>query len=125
MGQGCLSVIFIIFAIFIISTLFKGSSSNNSNSSTPTSSTPEPVDEGLTRVRFVRVCHEIITDSLKAPKTAQYREGLDEDDAITTVGNDLNLVTYVDSENSFGALIRTNFNCFFNRKENTVKATAI
>jgi hypothetical protein len=126
MSQGQLTILGIvlltIIAFISLPKILSYYPPTNVNSS---SNTPAPIDERLIRVKFVRVCHEIITDQLKAPKTAQFRESLDEDDAITTVGNDLNLVTYVDSENSFGALIRTNFNCSYTRATDMVNAKPI
>lgn len=113
MLQGCLSLI----VIAIILVLILGMCGRNSTNS----STSEPVDEQLVRVRFVRVCHELITEQLKAPKTAQFREGLDETEAITEDGDNLKLNSHVDAENSFGALIRAEFSCSYTRATDMVR----
>ena len=120
MIQGCLTLIIVIVVIFFVI----GSNSKNSSTPTPNFSTPNQnelsPDEDLNRITFVRVCHEVITEQLKAPKTAQYRDSLDEKDAIAVVGNDLKLTSYVDAENSFGALLRTAFSCTYHRADKTV-----
>lgn len=47
---------------------------------------------------------------LKSPRSAKYPFAAASNGAVTYLGNDTYLVkSYVDSENSFGAMIRTNF----------------
>ena len=55
------------------------------------------------------MCEEFLKDGLKAPSTAkfaQYRDG-----NVTQNGNQFTVVSYVDAENSFGAMIRTTYIC--------------
>lgn len=114
MLQGCLALV-LIAVILTLGLAMCGRSSNPDSSVTSSN-----VDEGLVRVRFVRVCHEIISDQLKAPASAEWRNGLDEDEAITVSGDNLSLNSYVDAQNSFGALLRTNFTCSYTRATDTV-----
>jgi hypothetical protein len=55
------------------------------------------------------VCHQFVEDRLKAPSTADF-EDVDEYKASNSAGV-WTIVGWVDSENSFGAKIRTDYVC--------------
>lgn len=56
----------------------------------------------------ITLCNAIVKEQLKAPKTAKFKWIAEH----TFDGKDLYTVkSYVDSENSFGAMIRTHFLC--------------
>lgn len=57
-----------------------------------------------------QMCKEFVSDRLKAPRTADYPAYLDAQIAEYQPGY-FAIDAYVDAENSFGAMIRTNFIC--------------
>lgn len=60
----------------------------------------------------VRTCYEFVLSKLKAPTTAKFppvAEARIEFDAQNT--NKWNVYSYVDAENSFGAMLRMNYRC--------------
>jgi hypothetical protein len=54
-------------------------------------------------------CERAVKTTLKAPSTADFSGYSDSD--IKSAGNIYTVAGYVDSENSFGAKIRTDWNC--------------
>lgn len=54
-------------------------------------------------------CEGFVSSSLKAPSTAEF-EGYSPA-AISSAGNRYTVRSYVDAQNSFGAMIRTDFTC--------------
>lgn len=56
------------------------------------------------------ICKEFLKDRLKAPSTAKFAPTSDQ--IISSQGNDeYKVISYVDAENSFGAMIRTDYTC--------------
>lgn len=74
--------------------------------------TDEPDTEELEFAAF-DVCTQFVTDRLKAPGTASFRNYFEDDGevVVTSVGDTYTVVSSVDSENSFGANLRTDFAC--------------
>ena len=72
-----------------------GNGGSNNDSDTPSD----------TDARFM--CRQFVEDRLKSPATADFT-----DETVTTLSGDRFRVTgLVDSQNSFGALVRSNFSC--------------
>lgn len=58
------------------------------------------------------VCAQQLVESrLKAPRTAKFPWGVSDDAVTYTGGTDYIVSAYVDSQNGFGAMIRTTFAC--------------
>lgn len=58
------------------------------------------------------VAKDYIKSRLKAPSTAKFPGSLTHSDHITVLPNNIyEINSYVDSQNGFGAMIRTNFQC--------------
>lgn len=55
------------------------------------------------------VCHDFVKRALKAPATADFPSY--SQDAVSQSGSRYTVVSYVDSQNSFGAMIRTQYIC--------------
>jgi len=93
-GIGCL-VLIIIFIIIITITFSGGDSSSNNNTK----------DNG----DVAAVCAQNkIKTMLKSPSSAKFPWGLK---SSLISGNKYRVANYVDSQNSFGAMIRTNYVC--------------
>lgn len=74
--------------------------------------TPEVWQEGKAGFEVSRDCRERILESLKAPSTAKIHETFN-----TYKGSNVYLVKFeVDAQNSFGAMIRSNFECKITEK---------
>lgn len=101
-------VLLLLVVVGCIILWFMGAFSGNSNA-TPTA-TPTP-DTGSTFGAF-EICKEFMTDRLKAPATAKFALPGDNGVQVTKLdGAQYNVSAYVDAENSFGANIRTRFDC--------------
>lgn len=74
-------------------------------------STPSPKDEvaGWTETEARSLCHKQVANRLKSPSTADF-EGLTEFAAERTADS-WKVSGHVDSQNSFGATIRTQYTC--------------
>ena len=61
-----------------------------------------------------RYCQDAVRNQLKAPSTARF-PGYDAVDGLMVRGQDgtvaYQITSYVDAQNSFGAMIRTKFDC--------------
>lgn len=59
------------------------------------------------------VCKDFVKDRLKAPGSARFPDFFDDDDEVrvSSVGDRYTVRSHVDAENSFGALLQTDFTC--------------
>lgn len=76
---------------------------------------PEVVaSSGPTSAEALSVCQRFVTERLKAPRTAQFSTA--EEASLEQLAEDRwRARGFVDSENSFGALVRTDFDCIVTR----------
>lgn len=83
----------------------------------------EPQDEasGPTEDGAISVCHQAVEAKLKAPATAEFGG----ETASTGTGEDWAVTGWVDAENGFGALIRTDWKCFTTWLEGTKWETSV
>lgn len=85
------------------------SSKTSSNSTATTDSTATNEAEKKQKISAWTCAEKLVQDNLKAPSTAKFPLA-DVDKFVTSMGGSKYKVSaYVDSENSFGAKIRTNF----------------
>lgn len=91
---GCIAVL-IIFAIIGIAVYGIAAASDYSDK-------PDNISA------FV-MCQKFVRDSLKAPSTAKFADYNDK--TISSNGNRFNVISYVDAQNSFGAMVRTSYIC--------------
>jgi hypothetical protein len=96
-GVGCLGVI----VIGIIGAIAGGDSAG-SGASSPT----EPHSAGMATV----MCESFVKERLKAPRTAKFPWGSRENAQHLGEGK-YRVRSYVDAQNGFGALIRSNWDC--------------
>ena len=55
---------------------------------------------------------DFVKQNLKSPSTAEFPKTIEKDNHIKELGNDEYLInSWVDSQNSFGAMIRSKFSC--------------
>ena len=75
------------------------------------SSEPRPYVVGEDHVGALLFCQFMVENNLKSPATAKFERGASTN-LIKHAGDDLYIMnSYVDSENGFGATLRTNFRC--------------
>ena len=104
---GCFGLIFIAFLIGIFS--------SKSSSSEP----DEKTLYGVEKAALYYACKKLIPAKLKAPSTAKFP---DYEDSMFGMGTSVSQWTaYVDSQNGFGAMIRTNFVCTYVRAKDGLK----
>jgi hypothetical protein len=96
---GCLSV----FAFIILMVAIETCSNSDSNGAKPESS-HSPLNAYV-------MCKQFLKDRLKAPSTADFPFESYEDVTTSMGGGQYRVSSYVDSENSFGAKIRTRYSC--------------
>ena len=66
-------------------------------------------------LEFEVQCRGMIRDQLKSPATAEFENAI-ENDSVQTLPSGFFWPGWVDSQNSFGALIRTKFKCVWDKK---------
>ena len=97
-AQGCLGVV-IVFAFFWLMALFGDSDSS--------SKAPPASHSG---VEAYGMCRDFVRDRLKAPSTAKFAR-ISMDYITDLGGGSYRVRAYVDSQNSFGAQLRTDYTC--------------
>ncbi len=86
-------VILLVLLVSCVSALFGGPQEPNLNS---------------LKSYAVTYCQMAVKDSLKAPRTAEFPWDMD---AMQVASNEFAVLSYVDAQNSFSALIRNKFTC--------------
>jgi hypothetical protein len=90
-----------ILAIFAFIFLAFGSDDDNSSSSTATN-----------KMLAYSYAEDFVKKRLKSPSTAEFPGLFEKAEHITELGNDEYLISsWVDSQNGFGAMLRSNFSC--------------
>ena len=92
-------VVGIIAVLFLIGLIVKGCGGDSSGSG----------GDGRDEIGASIVCEDFVKDRLKAPSTADFPSYSDY--TITGSGDDYTVEGYVDAENGFGAMIRTDWTC--------------
>ena len=94
----------IIFAVVVVIALISNLKKNDSPSSSSSSSTIKFMAYGY--------AEDFVEKQLTSPSTAKYPKVVERDKHITILGNNrYEINSWVDSQNSFGATIRTRFSC--------------
>jgi hypothetical protein len=107
-GCGCGPIV-VLFAL--VSILIGVLINNSSPKQTPNqiATNKKAYNLELQAIKTSRVCHEAVKNRLKAPKTADFP-----DDSNTVSNISLGravLVSYVDAQNGFSAMLRTTYRC--------------
>lgn len=111
-NEGCTTWL-IIAAILIAFFYIIGSGGDNDSSSKPTPSS---------KFLAYRYAENFVSEKLKSPSTAEFPGISEKDKHITSLGGDTyKIESWVDSQNSFGATIRTNFSCTITFEGNNVR----
>ena len=100
--KSSLNIVFIlvILAVIIFACLMSRCGSDSSE--------PE-VDKGDSIDAYL-VCQDFVSEGLKAPSTAEFAS-MSDSTIRNTSGDNWSVSSYVDAQNSFGAMIRTHFVC--------------
>ncbi|WP_319230545.1 zinc ribbon domain-containing protein [Draconibacterium orientale] len=111
-NNGCL-VFFVIIAVLIAIFYITGSDDDNSSSNSSPSTN---------KFLAYNYAEDFVKESLKSPSTAKF-PGVSEKDQHTTDlgGGKYKIESWVDSQNGFGATIRTRFSCIIIFEGNNVK----
>lgn len=99
---GCVS--FIVLALILGGVFYACS---RSGPTTPAASTEDRSLAAQSPYYIREVCLDSVRDKLKAPSTAKFYD----DQLPAWTGEAWGWASYVDAQNSFGAMIRTNFAC--------------
>lgn len=97
---GCLGAILVIFLFAGLLSLCGGNDDGSDD--------PENLEFGS-----FDVCTQFVKERLRAPATAEFPNEFEDDGevTITHVGETYTVISHVDSENGFGALLTTPFTC--------------
>jgi hypothetical protein len=97
-SKGTLMLILLIIVVCLVGVIFTQNSGGGEKASKP---------DGTTAYLM---CQEFVERRLKSPKTAEFAR--QSESAISSLGGDTYTVTsYVDSQNGFGALVRSAYVC--------------
>ncbi|MGY1778762.1 hypothetical protein [Geodermatophilus sp. SYSU D01036] len=98
-------VLLIIVAIVVYACNRDDSDTSSGGDDSGSSSETDDRSDGMAKV----MCEDFIEERLKAPSTADFSGIFDT--TITGSGDDYTVRGYVDAENSFGAMLRSNYTC--------------
>lgn len=99
-SSGCTSVVLFVIGLFIVMAIVGGlSDSNESTSFTPT------------KLDALRHAESKIKPLLKSPSTAEFPSYSERYKNVTGCCGEFKINSWVDSQNGFGATIRTNYSC--------------
>ena len=97
------AAVFTIAFFFIIFLVFKCSCSQSDTESTNSG------NDEHSKIVALTAAQECVTERLKSPSSADFPWG---SDCVTKISDNTYVInSYVDSQNSFGAMLRTNFTC--------------
>ncbi|MDA3779012.1 MAG: zinc ribbon domain-containing protein [Bacteroidales bacterium] len=100
------AIMYVLFYIF-------GSGGDNNSSNKPSPSS---------KFSAYIYAEDFVSKKLKSPSTAEFPGVSEKDKHITSLGNDTyKIVSWVDSQNGFGATIRTGFSCTIIFEGNNVR----
>lgn len=74
---------------------------------------PIPVSDDKKQMFIMDLCQKSIKQILKAPASAVFPEAWDRGNSFMRVKDRWMVTTFVDAQNSFGAMIRSNYGCVF------------
>lgn len=103
-GVAAVLIVAAIAAVMIIGNCHSGASSNRKTSQ---EETPKPEHSEVAARVF---CQYVVKNSLTSPATAKFA-GYRETAAQHRGGGEYEVISHVDSQNVFGALIRTKYYC--------------
>lgn len=114
--SGYLAVVSVVTIILVFTIAYNKSQANEQQYSAEDSKKSKK--ERLIRDAF-QASKKEVKSQLKAPSTAKFATELDEESKYK-INDDESVViqSYVDAQNSFGAMIRTNFRCTVNKYGN-------
>lgn len=118
-GTGCLVAIVIIVVLGLIGALMGSGDDDDSPSGSGgggrSSDEPDVAEPDVEELHFgaFDVCKQFVTDRLKAPSTAKFRNYFEDDGEVNVSGgpSEFTVISSVDSENGFGAMLRSEFVC--------------
>ncbi|MDX2008216.1 MAG: hypothetical protein SFU83_23480 [Meiothermus sp.] len=80
---------------------------------------PKPAPPEVSSAEVITACQRLIQDNLKAPRTAKF-PGWTEYPKVWKYGTGYRVRSWVDSQNSFGAMVRTDYLCEYDLKTRVV-----
>jgi len=110
-------VLFVLFLVIVIMTVIGSLQNGRNASSDPSSSAPKRPSSGSStnssnKFLAYYCAEDFVERKLKSPSTAKFPKTMERSKHITDLGGGkFKINSWVDSQNSFGATIRTNFTC--------------
>jgi hypothetical protein len=109
--KGCLITILVVVGLLLFIGLFQGGG-NGGNSSSSRSADDVGIAVSVT-------CENIVERQLKAPSTAKFSKYRESTYTPSSTGGTYR--GYVDAENSFGAMLRSEFTCTYDKSTDNVR----
>lgn len=128
--QGRKNLKIVLWSILIISVLALWNyANNNSRPSSPSSYKPKSEKSYNTyhspSYAYIQA-ETFIKKKLKSPSTAEFPGVFEKKDHIVSMGGSkYKISSWVDSQNSYGAMMRTNFSCVIEFEGNKVSCTEL
>lgn len=112
---GCFGWILVVLVISAIGNTIWGDDDGDSSSSgdSPVAAAGSSGDSDEDEYGAYQACKEFVRDRLRAPSTASFPDYFDFDDeiVISHTGNEYTIVSQVDSQNGFGAMLTAPWTC--------------
>lgn len=114
-AMGCLVIV--VFALVVAGCMALFDSGSDGGSKSEGGAADERIqdmDPEVQRFSAFEACKDLVSDRLKAPGSATFRNFFQDDGEVVVTddgGGEFTVVSSVDAENSFGAELRTNFVC--------------
>ncbi len=127
-SNGCMAIIIIAIIIAIIYIMgSSGNSSSSSGNSSSSSGNSSSLSTDMTnKILAYLYAMDFVKKELKSPSTAKFPGTLEKIKNTTYLGNNTyKIVSWVDSQNSFGATLRTNFSCIIIIKADSDRCKAL
>lgn len=103
---------------YLIGLLFSLTLYSCSNERNPNSDTE--------KILMYSYAEDFVKKQLKSPSSAKFAEGIEKVNSVTYLQDGrYNIESWVESQNSFGAMLRTKFSCTLKREESTITLESI
>lgn len=118
-SSGCFKNLVVAILIFVVGitlvNLITGESSNSTS-----------VGVEHNKLLAFSYATDCVKNNLKSPSSAKFVGLLEKEESVKYIGDDTyEIKSWVDSQNSFGAMIRSNFRCVISFKDNKVSCVEV
>ena len=111
---GCVNIFMIVLIVVVILGIIASMARDSSSSDSESSSSESDYSSTSSSSNFVayNYAERYVKQNLKSPSTAEFPDVFEKSEHINPISdNKYQINSWVDSQNSFGAIIRTKFSC--------------